>query len=179
MGKVVPYGQKFNRRTKQYEDITARKPQFEFSYPEGFGLVIDTREQTPLFLPKPPKGLVIVRNTLLVADYSILGFERTVGVERKGIDDLWTSVTVESERFQRELVTLAEYELKYLLIEGIESEYLCHRPERKISPNSIRMALCKIEACLRIPIHSSETRADAERWLLDVFIRYFRMKRGL
>ena len=37
--------------------------------PDGFVLITDTREQDPLFR-KPPKGLLIVRDTLRAGDYS-------------------------------------------------------------------------------------------------------------
>ncbi len=178
MAKILPMGQRFNYKTKKYEDITTKKPVFEFSYPDGFCVIKDTREQTGLFVTLP-KGLVIVRDTLKYADYSIKGFEDCIAIERKSIPDLLTSVTSEGERFKRELLELAKYERKYILVEGLESETLCFHPDRKIHPNAIRQALASIEAKLGIPIHFAESTKDAERWLLDFFIKVFKWKRGL
>ena len=176
MATFTPYG---FRRTKKGLVSTAYPAKWEFTIPEDFVLVIDTRELTPLFLPKPVKGLLIVRDTLKYGDYSVRGFTDTVSIERKNIDDLWSSLTRDSERFKRELDALMSYELKYILIDGMESEYLCHRPERKIHPNAIRGALAMIEAKMGIPVHQSESRESEERWLLDLLIRWFRFKRGL
>ena len=174
---ITPYGFKFNKKKKRLENVSGVKMNFEFTFPDGFVLVVDTREQDGLFIAKPPKGLLLVRDTLESGDYSIRGFENNVGVERKNIDDLWSSLTTNSDRFKRELERLQAYELKYILVEGLESEYLAHRPERKIHPNCIRQALASIEAKLNIPVHQSESRDAAERWVLDMFIKYYRWKR--
>ena len=48
---------------------------FTFDFPKGFIIVIDTREQAPLFIGSLPRGLLIVRDTLDVGDYSVRGFE--------------------------------------------------------------------------------------------------------
>jgi len=48
---------------------------FTFDFPKGFIVVIDTREQSPLFTGLLLRGLLVVRDTLDVGDYSIRGFE--------------------------------------------------------------------------------------------------------
>jgi len=180
MSKILPVGQRFNRKTKKYEDISVIAPKFEFTFPEGFCLVRDTREQggTGLFI-KPPKGLMMVRDTLKVGDYSCRGFEDLVAIERKTLSDLWTSLTSESARFKRELEVLATYERKWLLIEALESSFLSFQLDRKIHPNSIRGALVSIEIRLNIPVWQSESTQDAERWVLDRLLKFYKWKRGL
>ena len=178
MAKILPIGQRFNRKSKKYEDIGIIAPKFEYTFPEGFVIVRDTREQTGLFI-KPPKGLLIVRDTLKLGDYSIRGFEQSIAVERKNIDDLWTSLTVNAKDFKRKMVALAAYERRWILIDGVESEYLAHRIDRKIHPNQIRQALASIEGRIGIPVHQSESIEASERWIIDVFIKYYCEKRGL
>ena len=178
MAKITPFGQRFNRKTKKYEDVIIVKPHFDFTYPDGFVLIRDTREQTGLFI-KPPKGLIIVRDTLGIGDYSIRGFETIIAVERKNIDDLWTSVTVNADEFKDKMIKLAQFERKYLLIDGLESEYLSNRPDRKIHPNQVRQALASIEGYIGVPIHQSESIESSERWMIDVFIRFYKLKRNL
>lgn len=178
MPRVLPVGQRFNRKTKKYEAVDIVSPKFEFTFPDGFILIRDTREQTGLFV-KPPKGLLIMRDTLKLGDYSIKGFETFIAVERKNIDDLWTSVTVHAEEFKKKMMELSMYERAWLLIDGLESEYLAYRIDRKIHPNQVRQALAKIEGYIGIPIHQSESIESSERWILDVFIQFYKYKRGV
>lgn len=178
MSRIIPYGYRINRKTGKLES-KIDLPQFTFNFPNEFVLICDTREQTPLFMPKPPKGLIIVRDTLPYGDYSIKGFENLIAIERKTVQDLWTSLTSDAKRFKAELEELAKYERRYILIEGVESEFLSWQPDRKIHPNTIRMALASIEAKGGIPVHQAESREMAERWVLDLFIKYFEFKRGI
>ncbi len=185
MAKVIPFGQKFNRKTKRYEDVTTMKPHFEFDYPDGFCIVRDTREQGGLFV-KPPRGLLIVRNPLPLhglenrwGDYSIKGFEGCIMMEHKEIDDLWTSITVNAEDFKQKMISMATYERRWLVIHGLESEYLSFRAGRKIHPNQIRQALASIEGRIGVPVHQSESIEASERWMIDVFIKFYLQKRGL
>jgi ERCC4-type nuclease len=185
MSLVTPIGQRFNRKTKKYEDVTKTPVKFEFIYPDGFVLVRDTREQVGLFT-KPPRGLLVVREPLPLigidnkyGDYSIKGFESCIMIEHKEIDDLWTSVTVEANEFERKMVALSKYERKWLVVNGLESEYLSWRQGRAIHPNQIRQALASIEGRIGVPVHQSENIASTERWMLDVFIKFYKEKRGL
>ena len=178
MGKrFVPYGYKFDSKKKRVIDVADIK--FEFTFPDDFCVVCATREQDGLFIARPPKGLLLIRDTLKHGDYSIKGFERYISIERKNMEDLWSSVTVNADRFKRELEELANYERKYILVEGLESQFL--RPDiagRQIHPNAVRQALASIEGKLGIPVHSAETRSQAERWMLDMFLKYFSFKRS-
>lgn len=160
-------------------------PKFEYDFPEGFCVVRDTREQKGLFV-KPPRGLMIIREPLPLkglqnrwGDYSIKGFEDVVMVECKEIDDLWSSLTVKKEEFSEKLLSLATYERKYLLVLGLESQTLSWREHREIHPNQIRWAIAGIVGNLGLPIHFTESTSMAERWLLDWFIKFYKMKRNL
>jgi ERCC4-type nuclease len=184
MALIVPHGMRYNKKTKKVESIDP-PPKFEFTFPEGFVLVRDTREQVGLFL-KPPPGLLIVRDTVPIAgpqnrwaDYTVKGLEDRVIIEHKEIDDLWTSVTVNGAHFREKLEAMAKYERKYLIITGLESEYLAFRPGRKIHPNQIRQALASIEGRIGVPVHQSENTQYAERWLLDMLIKFYCEKRGI
>lgn len=178
MALVTPYGMRYNKKLRKFEETSRTTPTFEYTFPEGFCIVIDTREQDGLF-QKLPKGLVVVRDTLKYADYSVRGFENQIAIERKSLPDLWSSLTVEADRFKRELEALADYERKWLLIEALESSYLSFQEGRKIHPNSIRGALVSIEIRLGIPVWQSESRTAAERWVIDRLCKYYKWKRGL
>jgi len=76
---------------------------------------IDPREQLPLVLPSlaPP-----VFKTLVTGDYSVVGLEHVVAIERKSLDDLLACVGQERERFGREVVRLLAYPVRCLVIES-------------------------------------------------------------
>jgi DNA excision repair protein ERCC-4 len=76
-------------------------------------VVFDSREQDPLIF----QNLTSVRGTLYTGDYSILGLEELIAVERKTIPDLVSCCMGENrERFERELHRLRGFRFKRLLI---------------------------------------------------------------
>ena len=164
-------------------------------FPEGFVVVVDTRETDPLLFrgDKPRKNVPIVRKTLAYGDYSILGFEECISVERKKSGDLYRCLGKERERFKKELEKLQYYERRWLLIEDSEKEVLqpfvfygeeyyidveTGEKKRHIHPNSVRQSLVSIGTKLGIPIHYSGNKTNSEIWLLDRLVRYYKWKRG-
>ncbi len=99
-------------------------------------VVIDTREQLnwefegmtcdqidgggPLTVPT-------VRGTLTSGDYSLLGYESRVAVERKSLADLYSTLGQGRERFERELERLAAMEFAAVVIEATWQE-VCAEP---------------------------------------------------
>ena len=61
-------------------------------------ILIDTRERKPYKFETPSKTA-----TLKTGDYSLSGAEHLVAIERKTIDDLVSSLTINRKRFEREL----------------------------------------------------------------------------
>ena len=62
--------------------------------PENVTGIIDSREQTPLDL----SPLQIVRGTLATGDYSVVGLEHVVAIERKSAEDMLACIGRERER---------------------------------------------------------------------------------
>jgi len=151
---------------------------FTYDFPKGFTLVIDTREQSPLFITGSlPKGLVVVRDTLDVGDYSIRGFEHQVSVERKTISDLLGCLGNDRERFKRELEKLKVYEWKAICLEGTEDELLQFHDFSLMHPNSIRQSIVSINIRYGVQFYFNPKRLSIERWVLDHLIKFFRVKR--
>ena len=67
-----------------------------FVFPQGFVLVIDTRERNPLCTAV--KGLTVCRDTLKDGDYSIRGFEDRFAVERKQVSDFFSYIGRERKK---------------------------------------------------------------------------------
>lgn len=163
-------------KLKQHDPKVGTQPKFEHSFPLDFVLVIDTRENDNLF-KRPPKGLVIVRDTLSAGDYSIKGFETNIAVERKNLSDLYGSLGKNRDRFKNELDLLRYYERKWLMIEGLEDEVLCYQEYSQLHPNSVRGALASIEIRYGIPVVYCDGRKQMERKILDLFVKYYNVKR--
>jgi ERCC4-type nuclease len=174
-------GTHWKGRSKKYKPADSKvgtMPDFEYTFPDGFTLVIDTREPSNgLFMPKPPKGLSMVRDTLATGDYSIRGFETLISIERKEVPDLIHCCGADRDRFQDQLTRLSKLAHRWLLIEGTEEETLSFQPYTQMHPNHIRGALVSIEVRYGIPVHFSRTRKSAERWVLDILTKFYRIKR--
>ncbi len=168
---------KLSVRPKEIKEI-----KFEWNFPENFIVVIDTREQQALFR-RPPKGLMIVRDKLDFGDYSIHGFEKSITVERKEMLEFIGEVGSDDHAsFKHKLEQMAAYERKWLLIHSTERELIHYDHTQysygpRVHHNVVRGSLASIQGRLGVPVYFAQTRPDAERWILDVFVKYYRMKK--
>jgi len=90
---------------------------FNLKLPEDFpGIAIDSREQeeTRLQFPEGVHSEVVALKT---GDYSLLGHENFVTVERKAWSDMLSCITIGRERFERELIRMRPLVRKWILIE--------------------------------------------------------------
>lgn len=94
-----------------------------------FAIVVDTREQLPwtfqgLFSDTSARGgrrpIVVDQRvaTLQQGDYSLVGFEHLVAIERKSLPDLFGTLGQGRDRFERELTRLAELDRAAIVIEA-------------------------------------------------------------
>jgi ERCC4-type nuclease len=78
------------------------------------------------------EGFDVVRTIshgLQTGDYSILGAESRISIERKSVSDFYGSIGSDRERFEREMVRLAAMEFAAVVIEGDWRELLIDRPD--------------------------------------------------
>jgi ERCC4-type nuclease len=137
--------------------------------PDGFTLVVDTREQTPLFLTSKPW---IIYKKLDQGDYSVLGFEDRIAIERKSISDLLSVIGKNRERFEREIARLKDYWWKGLLIEGTEKDiYDIHRFS-SVHPNARYHSLASFEI-RGLHIYYAEDRRKARWWMLSRLVKLY------
>ncbi len=145
--------------------------------PDGMIVVVDTREQKPLWLPSPMKDLVITRGTLRNGDYSIRGFEDTFAIERKE-NDLWAYLTSERVKTKEKLTRLKDYEFKALVIEFEEAELYMPQLFTDIPPEVVRQSLISFEIKYGIHIFYGDRKA-LERKVLDWMIYYWKFKHSV
>jgi DNA excision repair protein ERCC-4 len=129
--------------------------------PDELGIVIDSREQAPWSFG----AAVHVRVAALPAgDYSIVGHETEIAVERKSLDDLVGSVTRDNARFQRELNKLASYNYSAVVIEASEADVTSRRYYAKADPDSILSSVASLAIKHRVPFIFVGDRAHAVAW---------------
>lgn len=129
-------------------------------------ILIDTREQTPLSMPR---GFLSERTKLNTGDYSIKGFERSFAVERKSLQDLVQTIIRERERFEYELLRLMQYQFKRVLVEAsydavaeVESYDFC-----LVNPKSIVASVNAFEVRYGVPFIFAGTRLKASKMLCN------------
>ena len=102
-----------------------------------FTVVVDSREQLPYEFSGMvgPAGDMLAIPTvvrgLASGDYSIEGMEDQLAVERKSMDDLFSSVTWDRDRFEREIERMNSYRSAFVVIEATWPEIMNpveHRP---------------------------------------------------
>ena len=76
--------------------------------------VVDTREQAAWDM----SPMQMVPGTLSVGDYSVLGMESVIAIERKSLADFVSCCGSERERFQRELDRLRGWPVSAVVIEA-------------------------------------------------------------
>ena len=141
--------------------------------PEGFIMIVDTREQKPLFKPK----LWIISHGLNSGDYSIQGFENVITIERKSIPDLLGTLGKGRIRFEKELNRMSEYKWKGLLIEGLENDVYQPNDFSSMHPNSIYHSLAAIETKWGINIYYAKDKKSARNWVLSRLTKLYKYLR--
>jgi len=134
--------------------------------PAELVIIQDTREQKGIFKSSD----VIIERGLKTGDYSIVGFEDKVTIERKSIPDLYGSV--KRDRFEREIERMKKMEWAGLLIEGPEDEVMKKQMFGKIVPRQVYGALTSYEI-QGIHIYYAECKYDAVDWILSRLIKFW------
>jgi ERCC4-type nuclease len=136
-------------------------------------IVVDTRET----LAYRFKGISLMNKKLEVGDYSILGFEKSIAIERKGsAADFLASIGRRREEFLAMLERLSLYEARLLIIESNLSE-LFNYPRSRISRETVLGFLAKICLDLGIPVMLVGNRQAGEELTWKFLSRFFLKKR--
>jgi len=142
-----------------------------YPIPVGFNLVRDTREwQLPLFM-NPPDDLVIIDEMLKQGDYSFVGYENLVTIERKYTDFF---AYVGSERQKKtipKLEVMSTYLWAALAIEGdpFKIPPQSHQPKKggkRLTKKSVRDFLKSVRVHYGIHVFWGN-RYEVEIFVLD------------
>jgi len=155
-------------------------------------VAIDTREQLPFAFAdlradadQDNRPLVIhtVRATLKQGDYSLVGHEHAIAIERKSASDLYGTLGQGRDRFKRELERLAGYPVAGIVVEASWHEILTEPPvHSQLKPKNVyRTILSWSQKYPRIHWWMMGNRRLAEVTtfrLLDLYYRNFIRERS-
>lgn len=146
--------------------------------PDSVTAIVDTREQRPLDLT-PLRVQVL---TLETGDYSILGLEHVVRLERKSLGDLIACVGRERPRFEREVQRLLAFPVRVLVVEASWPQIEMGEWLGKVTPEQVIGSLLGWQAAgLSIHMAGDHGRAGrhAARLLFTIARRRYRELRTL
>jgi ERCC4-type nuclease len=143
---------------------------------DGFILKVDTREQYPLFgdLRKLPKGLVIVRDELITGDYSVVGYEDEVCIERKMQGDFETFIGAGSKLTVEKLERMSKMFWSGLVIEEYEEDLYELPISKYITREMVRNRLASIRVHYGVHVLITPDRTYIERFVLDHLMRAYK-----
>lgn len=132
-------------------------------------VVIDTREQLPYeFSP-------FVIGTLATGDYSLLGHEHRIAIERKTKADAYSTIGQGRERFVRELRRMAELEYAAIVVECSLVEFLS-KPDyvRRLTPRAAIRSLISWSLRYGVHLHFAGDRAHAEALVMVILEKWWK-----
>lgn len=142
-------------------------------------IIIDTREKHPYcfasFFPCNEKDGKYngkyneVRKALKTGDYSVVGYEDVIAVERKTLDDLSHSLmsSQSKSRFHAELERLSEMQYVVLLIEGSIEDVLSHNYAGSTPGSKMFEEVVGVMAEYGIPVVFAGDRQCAQRFVWE------------
>lgn len=135
-------------------------------------VVIDTREQEGHAWEFDADQFSAVQQKLTSGDYSILGLEDVVTIERKTLGDAVGTVIHDWGRFRRLLHRMAGMDHAIVVVESSVEDILLHKYESDAEPLSVLGRLQSIQIDHAIPVVFAGNRLTAiaysERYLLQV-----------
>jgi ERCC4-type nuclease len=175
---VSAIGSKYKRRAASAGILKEYKLK-PFQFPEDMIVVVDTREQQPIFGSRPPKGLTITVSKLDYGDYSLRGFENQFCIERKKISDLLSYCTVEREKKTKpKMEQFKRMDWVGLIIEARESEVYSPYEHSNISPEAVRQAIVSFEVRYGVHVYIGN-RENSLRWMVDRMVKYYKIMKEL
>jgi ERCC4-type nuclease len=136
---------------------------------DDFIIAVDTREQMPYAFP----GAVTM--TLPTGDYSIVGLEDRVTIERKSKPDAYRSLGHGRARFRREVERLARLDYAAIVIEDTVPGFLQRPAHSKMNPRSAISSLLAWSVRYRVPVFFAGDRDHARaltQKLLQMYWKY-------
>ena len=137
--------------------------------PPKLVVAIDTREQKPYRFARSEV------KTLASGDYSIVGLEDRIAVERKTKQDAYSSLGQGRARFERELQRLARFDYAAVVIETSLPDFLRAPAFSRMNPRAAARSMIAWSVKYRVCVFFAGDRRHGNaltRQLLEKFWRY-------
>ncbi len=131
------------------------------SKPAKLPVVIDTREQEGHAWEFDADAFAPISQKLVTGDYSILGLESYLTIERKTLGDAVSSVIHDWTRFRKVLYRMAGMEHAIVVIEASISDVYEKRYESDAIPSSVMGKFISITTDHGLPVVFAGSRAGA------------------
>ncbi len=138
-------------------------------------IIIDSREQKPYSFqnikPEPPETIT---QGLQTGDYSVVGLEDKVCVERKSLADLFGSVGTGRKRFEREMVRMSKMQYAALVIESNLTNIFVNPPARsKMNSKAVFRTLISWSQKYNVHVWPVWNREGAEKVTYLILKRFY------
>ncbi len=132
-------------------------------------ILTDSREQRPYSFETPSQV-----GTLNTGDYSLVGGDHLIAIERKSLEDLTLSLSKGRDRLERELHRGRSLEYMALIIEASLSDIINHNYRSQMEPKAVVQSLLAFSIRYRLPIFFCENREYAQRITESILQKYSR-----
>ena len=135
-----------------------------------FVVAIDTREQKPYRFPRCEV------KTLPTGDYSIVGLEDQIAIERKHKADAYASLGQGRARFERELERLAVFDYAAIVVETTLPDFLTAPPFSQMNPKAAMNSLVAWSVKYRVCVFFAGDRAHGNALTYRLLEKYWRYR---
>lgn len=135
-------------------------------------IVVDSREQAPF--PFTDYDAEIAQGTLQAGDYSLVGLEPLVAVERKSLPDLVACLGRERDRFERELERLRGFESAAVVVEAPMSALALGEYRSALNPKAAYESVVAFMVRYRLTFYFAQDRRGAEHFTFSFLRHYWR-----
>lgn len=135
-------------------------------------VAVDTREQRPWTFPTSQ------RVTLTTGDYSAIGLEHRIAIERKSKPDAYGSLGRGRKRFEREWVRLGELDYAAVVIESTLDDFLQPPPRSLLHPRAAVGTLASWSVRYGVHVMFADDRRHAAAWTLKALGKFWEQHRA-
>ena len=135
-------------------------------------IAVDTREQKPYRFPRSEV------KTLATGDYSIVGLEDRIAIERKRLEELFCIAGRERERFERELERMTALDYAAIVIEADLPQILRGAAFSQVSPKAVVGSLVSWSIRYRAHVFFAGDRRHAKALTCRLLDKYWRYQNG-
>lgn len=140
---------------------------------ESLHIIIDSREQKPFeFSGIGYDNVTITRDVLYIGDYSILGCQNEIAIERKSLSDLLNCLGRDRDRFVRQLQRGRGLDSYCVVVEASWIDLAQGNYSAKIHPHAACQSICSFTARMGIPFMFAGSRKSAEYVVWSILTQY-------